>query len=125
MTPLRLTKAFAVLACAAFGAAVQASPSIPAPISDAVADSHRPPEQRRLDDARKPAEVIAFAGVKPGDRVADFMPGNAYLTRILSKVVGPTGACMHSLQKSRSRTAIPQRSPGPVLLNTMPGIGMS
>jgi predicted methyltransferase len=29
--------------------------------------------------------------LKPGDRVADFMPGNAYFTRILSDVVGPAG----------------------------------
>jgi predicted methyltransferase len=57
----------------------------------AVADSHRPPEQTGLDTQRKPALLIAFAGVKPGDRIADFMPGNAYFTRILSKVVGPKG----------------------------------
>jgi predicted methyltransferase len=40
---------------------------------------------------RKPAVTVAFAGVKSGDRVADFMPGNGYFTRILSDVVGPTG----------------------------------
>ena len=65
--------------------------SVPIAISAAVADSHRPPEQAKLDAQRKPAKMIGFAGVKPRDRVADFMPGNAYFTRILSKVVGPTG----------------------------------
>jgi predicted methyltransferase len=35
--------------------------------------------------------VAAAAGLKSGDRVADFMPGNGYFTRIFSGVVGPTG----------------------------------
>jgi predicted methyltransferase len=64
---------------------------VPALISAALADPARPPEQTLLDDRRKPAQLIAFAGVKAGDRVADFMPGNAYFTRILSKLVGPKG----------------------------------
>lgn len=60
-------------------------------IAAAVADADRPPEQTELDAHRKPAQTIAFAGVKAGDLVADFMPGNAYFSRILSKLVGPTG----------------------------------
>jgi len=60
-------------------------------IAAAVADADRPAEQTKLDAHRKPAQTIAFAGVKAGDLVADFMPGNAYFSRILSKLVGPTG----------------------------------
>src|ERR1700683_2460123 len=65
--------------------------AVPAAILAAVADTHRPLEQTQLDAQRKPARLIDFAGVKPGDQIADFMPGNAYFTRILSKVVGSTG----------------------------------
>jgi predicted methyltransferase len=65
--------------------------ALPLAISAAVADSHRPAEQTRLDAQRKPAQLMSFSGVKPGDSVADFMPGNAYFTRILSKIVGPEG----------------------------------
>ena len=43
------------------------------------------------DGLRKPAALLAFAGVKPGDRVADLMPGEGYFTRLFSKVVGPRG----------------------------------
>src|ERR1700680_1592152 len=64
---------------------------VPSAIAAAVADSHRPAEQTKLDLRRKPARMLAFAGVKPGDRVADFMPVNAYFTRLLSTVVGPAG----------------------------------
>src|SRR5580658_7484212 len=60
-------------------------------LSAAIEDPRRPAAQLELDPRRKPAEVIAFAGVKPGDHVADFMPGNAYFTRIFSDVVGPGG----------------------------------
>jgi predicted methyltransferase len=73
------------------GATAEEAPAIPAGVIAAVADIRRPVEQIRLDATRKPALVIAFAQVKPGDLVADFMPGNAYFTRILSDVVGSSG----------------------------------
>jgi predicted methyltransferase len=66
-------------------------PGIPAVISAAISDPRRPAEQIKLDSTRKPSLVVAFAGLKSGDLVADFMPGNAYFTRIFSDVVGPTG----------------------------------
>jgi predicted methyltransferase len=64
---------------------------VPVTISAAISDPRRPAEQVKLDPTRKPALVVAFAGLKSGDHVADFMPGNAYFTRIFSDVVGPTG----------------------------------
>jgi predicted methyltransferase len=60
-------------------------------VSAAIKDPRRPCEQMQLDAWRKPADLIVFGGVKPGDRVGDFMPGNAYFTRIFSDVVGPAG----------------------------------
>jgi predicted methyltransferase len=60
-------------------------------IAAAVADSHRPQEQRDRDPHRLPEQMLMFAGIKPGDRVGDFMPGNAYFTRLFSRVVGPSG----------------------------------
>lgn len=59
-------------------------------IARALADPARADAQ--ADDARrKAAEVLAFAGVGPGDEVVDFFPGAGYWTRILSGVVGKTG----------------------------------
>ena len=64
--------------------------AIPAYVKQAVADSGR--DAQKMDDARrKPAEIIAFSGVKPGDKVLELIPGTGYWTRILSKIVGPTG----------------------------------
>lgn len=67
------------------------SPSIPKPIAAAVADPARPQADRDRDADRKPAECIAFAGLKPGQRIADLLPGGGYFTRIFSGVVGPKG----------------------------------
>jgi len=66
-------------------------PAAPAYISAAVADSARPAADTVRDGDRRPAELIAFAGIKPGDKVADLMPGGGYFTRIFSKLVGPQG----------------------------------
>lgn len=63
----------------------------PAYIDAAVRNRDRPAQEVALDTWRKPAEVIAFAGIKPGDRVADFMSGNGYFTRLFSRIVGPRG----------------------------------
>ena len=70
-------------------AAVAAGPS-PA-IKAAVADAGRPEADTSRDADRKPAEVVAFAGLKPGDRIADLLPGGGYFTRIFAKTVGPKG----------------------------------
>ena len=43
------------------------------------------------DERRRPGELIAFSGLKPGDRVLDLIPGDGYWTRIFSRVVGPQG----------------------------------
>jgi predicted methyltransferase len=73
-------------------ATVERVESLPAdPIAQALADPNRPAEDVARDAARKPAEVLAFAGVAPGAKVADFIPGGGYFTRILAKVVGPAG----------------------------------
>ena len=69
--------------------AVSQAPS-PA-ITAAVADPSRPAEDTARDASRKPAQVVAFAGLKAGDKVADLIPGSGYFTRIFAKVVGPTG----------------------------------
>lgn len=57
----------------------------------AVADPDRPAADTGRDANRRPADIVAFAGVKPGQKVAEFAPGGGYYTRILAKTVGPNG----------------------------------
>jgi predicted methyltransferase len=74
----------------AISAAV-AAPAIPGYVTAAVAGANRPDADKQRDDGRKPAETIAFAGLKPGQTIADFLPGTGYYDRIFSGVVGPKG----------------------------------
>jgi predicted methyltransferase len=84
--------AVAALAVATMHAPVsQAADAVPAYIQAAVADASRPAADKDRDANRKPAESVAFAGVKPGDKVGELMPGSGYFTRVLSKTVGANG----------------------------------
>jgi predicted methyltransferase len=69
----------------------QAAPHIPAYVTAAVEDTGRPDQDKQRDALRKPADTLAFAGVKPGETVAELIPGQGYYTRLLSKVVGSSG----------------------------------
>jgi predicted methyltransferase len=60
-------------------------------IDVAVADPARPVSDTERDPNRKPAIVLAFSGVKQGDKVADYAAGGGYFTRLLAKIVGPDG----------------------------------
>lgn len=72
-----------------FGAAAAAA--IPAYIEKAVSDSARPATDTSRDANRHPAELLAFAGIKPGMKVVDLLPGGGYFSRIFARAVGPTG----------------------------------
>jgi predicted methyltransferase len=87
----RLVSLAAIAGLYLAGTAAVAQGDVPAAIAAAVADAGRPEADKARDAARKPAEIVAFAGVKPGDKVAEFLPGGGYYTRILSKAVGPQG----------------------------------
>lgn len=65
--------------------------SIPANIIAAVGDPSRPDADTKRDGDRLPLQVLAFAGVRTGAKVADLIPGGGYYTRLLAKAVGPRG----------------------------------
>ena len=84
-----LAGAVVLLAGAGAAFAIEASP--PAYIAAAVADAGRPAADTARDVYRLPGEMLVYAGVKPGTRVAEMIPGGGYFTRIFSKAVGPSG----------------------------------
>ncbi len=65
--------------------------TLPAFLSAALADPARPEADRARDAGRRPGELLVFAGLKPGMKVIDLIPGTGYFTRIFSKAVGPSG----------------------------------
>ena len=88
-----MRKTVLALACGlALGGLGAAAPSAaPADVAKALADPARPAKDRELDAGRKSADIVAFSGLKPGDKAADVFPGSGYYTRIFSGVVGPKG----------------------------------
>lgn len=64
--------------------------AIPDYVAKAIADPMRV-EDAKIDDVRHAAELVTFAGVKPGDKVVEIIPGSGYFTRVFSGVVGPKG----------------------------------
>jgi predicted methyltransferase len=90
LLPFFLPLPIGVLPLSAFPQSVAPGGSRPA-IDAAVADSQRPEADRARDAARKPADCLAFAGLKPGDHVVELLPGGGYFTRIFSVAVGASG----------------------------------
>jgi predicted methyltransferase len=86
-----LIPAAALAAALTLAATCANAASIPSNIVAAVADSSRPDADKQRDANRKPAETLAFTGVKPGEQVAELLPGGGYYTRIFSKAVGGSG----------------------------------
>lgn len=89
---IRCSKIFVVLlvSLSFFSYTIQAL-SIPDHVSAAVADANRPATDKQRDVNRKPAETLAFVGIKLGAQVGELLPGNGYFTRLFSKSVGPKG----------------------------------
>ena len=90
------------LLLATIGPATQAqTPAAQAPAAQAPADA-------LTDPAMKREEVIAFIGVKPGDRVADIIAGR--FIRALSAAVGPKGK-VYAVQADEIVKAHPEVPP--------------
>ncbi len=58
---------------------------------DAVAKADRSSSDRERDAREKPAEVMDFAGLRPGMTVADIFGGGGYYSELVAHVVGPKG----------------------------------
>src|SRR5215470_9831838 len=82
----------ALAACGGANAPATATPSVPTAAATAiVAAPDRVDKDRERDAFRKPAELLTFAGIAPGMRVADLGAGGGYTTELIARAVGPTG----------------------------------
>jgi predicted methyltransferase len=85
---------------------VAASPKLAETIKAAVASPDRPADHKKLvDPLRKPADTLAFSGVRPGMTVGEFYPGGGYFTRMISDVVGPKGH-VYGVENAKWKSAV-------------------
>jgi predicted methyltransferase len=114
----------ALLAPALLAAALPQS--TPSAIEAALADPARA-DQAGDDARRQAAAVLAFAGVRPGWTVIDFLPGQGYWTRIFAGLVGPKGrviAMWPAAGARRAEAVLPglrARGLANVVLDVQPG----
>ena len=79
------------------GSAIVVPPYAPAadtpkPILDAVtAPGSRRRADRALDAGRKPAEVLAYFKVAPGEKILELFAGGGYTSELLRRTIGDTG----------------------------------
>lgn len=84
----------AVLTALALPVVAHACPVQDAVSSKAIAATLADPARKAdtaNDTRRKAADILAFTGIKPGNRVLDLIPGGGYFSRIFSAAVGPQG----------------------------------
>ncbi|MDX2142742.1 MAG: hypothetical protein SFV19_05270 [Rhodospirillaceae bacterium] len=63
-----------------------------AKMAEAILNSpHRPEADKKRDVHRKPAETMAFFGIKPGMTVGELMTSRGYFTAVLAEAVGDKG----------------------------------
>jgi predicted methyltransferase len=60
-------------------------------IAEIVADPQRSAADRANDLRRKPVEMLAFIGVRPGVHAVDISAGGGYTTELIARAVGPKG----------------------------------
>lgn len=88
-----------VLTCAAWLAACatpamqdsRTQPTAATAYATVIASTARTDQDRSMDASRHPAELLAFANVRPGMRVLDVSAGGGYTTELLALAVGPEG----------------------------------
>ncbi len=77
-------------------------------IAAIVASPDRSAADRDNDARRKPVEMLAFIGVRPGMQVLDVSAGGGYTSELLARAVGPTG---HVYGQSPPAAAMRQAMP--------------
>ena len=105
-------------------AALAAPPPAPSTAAQVLADPIRPAADVARDADRKPAEMLAFAGIRPGMTIAELAPGGGYFTRILTGAVGSSGhvyaittrpsPAMQDLAQHRPNLTVVSADPGKI-----------
>lgn len=88
---MRSTIPGAPLLVLALAACATARPARPPDYAALVAAPDRLDADRAIDGGRHPVETLAFAGARPGMRVADLAAGGGYTTELLARAVAPGG----------------------------------
>ena len=100
-----------LLATAVSGSALAKPANVSASVAATAARSEA---NVKLDESRKPAEVLKFLGLQKGMRVLDMFGGNLYWAEIMAPAVGPKGRVIdlaaEAILRAKRATTITWRS---------------
>ena len=89
---MRLSNALALSLLLASPLAAKTAAPAAANVTAAVADTaNRTPDNVKLDEGRKPAELLQFFGLRQGMQVLDMFGANKYWSEIMAPAIGPKG----------------------------------
>ena len=95
LTTTALLLALSITGCATTGTASPEQQARLTVAAQAAVDSpDRPAKDREQDAKRKPVQVLAFIGVKPGQKVIDLFSATGWYAELLSRMVEPEGPCV-------------------------------
>jgi predicted methyltransferase len=89
LTTFAALAAFVLAACAV--TTPQHAPAAADRHRELLASPLRTERDRRMDETRRPVELLKFAQVRPGMDVLDVATGGGYTAQLLALAVGPTG----------------------------------
>ena len=115
-----------IVAAALAGSVPAAAFGAPADVAAAVANTAaRTPDNVKLDEGRKPVQLLDFFGLQQGMRVIDMFGANKYWAEIIAPAVGPTGSVVvwqpRQFLNDQRRTAFAEfaaRQPNVVLITS-------
>jgi len=81
-------------------------------VAEIVASPDRSDADRANDGHRKPQQVLAFIGLRPGMVVMDLAAGRGYTTELLARAVGPWGR-VYGQSAPRNADSPPRQPPAP------------
>jgi predicted methyltransferase len=114
--------ALALALCACAGPRTSAPAQSPDAFAVLVAAPDRAAADRVNDARRKPAETLAFIGVRPGMTALDVSAARGYTTELLARAVGPGGKVYAQNRPPRTGPApIPPTQPEGTAAPAMPG----
>jgi predicted methyltransferase len=115
---------FAALTALTAPLAAQTAAEVSPALQAAVASGHRTVANVARDGARRPAELLAFFGVKPTDTVVELSPGGGWYTEILAPLLRDQGLLIAAGPDANSEQANVQRAAArfKAKLDAIPGV---
>jgi predicted methyltransferase len=104
---------FSVVVLAACGFRVPLEPTLSQKqIADIVAAPERSAADKQTDQRRKPEEILAFMGIKPGGTALDISAAGGYTTELVSRAIGPNGTVYGQSAPPRENAPRPAQPEG-------------